>query len=106
MPKAPLVHYQQRVPEGLVWIDGVRRGGHHVSKPCRPRVKPLRDDAKYDVALGEDSDEAIVFNYHDCADVLVCHELGSFANESLRRSLENVSPPHHASDRLIEHGTP
>ena len=80
MPKAPLVHYQQRVPERLVWIDSVRCGGHHVSKACRPGVKPLRDDAKHDVALGKDSDQALVFNDHDCADVLVRHELCGFAD--------------------------
>src|SRR6266567_4680042 len=105
MAKASLVHEQQRVAERLVRTDNFRRRSHHLGKPCRLRVKPTGDNAEYDVAFGKNSNKAPAFNDHDCADILFCHQPSSFADEGPGRSYEDLSPLHHASDRLIEHRT-
>ena len=54
----------------------------------RPGVQPARHDAKHRVAFGEDADEALVLDDHDCADVLLCHEHGGFADGGRRGGFE------------------
>ena len=97
------LHYDQAIAEWRVGIDCLGRAGHHLRKSRGLGIESPCHDSKYDIALGKYSNEAIVFNDHDCADILGRHELGGFADEGPWRGLENLSSLHDASGRSIEH---
>ena len=65
-----------------------------------------RVDARYDIALRKNPDQALVFDDHDRADFPARHQLGGFANGGLRRSGDKCFSLHDISYPLTEHDNP
>jgi hypothetical protein len=101
--KAVLVHHEQGVTERFVGIHSLRFVRHHLGQLGGLRIESLRHDAKHGIAFGKNSDQAFVFDDHDCAYVLACHQLGGFADGSFGRGSEKLFSLHHLFHPLTEH---